>query len=122
MDSFEKIAEGVTGLGSKPEFPVLVGETWCWSVDVPGLNGKGGLTISSLGLEYCLLSWSLAVGLFMPATFIAAPSCAALLSDGPVKRCTISRKVFVSVCTNVVKGLQLAVPWFPGFSMDAYFV
>ncbi|KAK7841258.1 putative pentatricopeptide repeat-containing protein [Quercus suber] len=96
MVSFENIVEGVTGLGRKPEFPDLVGEKLFWSVDavdVAGLNGQGGLTISSLGLEYCLLSWSLGVGLFTPTTFVAAASCAVLPSDGPVKRCTTSRKV-----------------------------
>lgn len=123
MHNFEKIVEGVTGLGRKPEFPDVVGEKLgCCSVDVAGLNWTGGLTISSLGLEYCLLSWSFGVALFIPTTFIAAPSCAALPSDGPVSRCTTSRKVFVSVCTNVVKGLQPAVPWLPGFSMDVYFI
>ena len=124
MHSLEKIVEGVTGLGRKPEFPDVVGEKQgCWLVDdVPGLNWIGGLTISSLGLEYCLLSWSLAVALFTPTTFVVAPSFAALPSDGPVSLCTTSRNVFVFVCTNVVKGLQPAVPWLPGFSMDVYFI
>ena len=125
MVSFENIVEGVTGLGRKPELPDLVGEKLFWSVDavdVAGLNGQGGLTISSLGLEYCLLSWSLGVGLFTPTTFVAAASCAVLPSDGPVKRCTTSRKVCVSVCTNVVKGLQPAVLWLPSLSMNVYFI
>ena len=47
---------------------------------------------------------------FTPMTFVAAPSCAALVSDGPVKHCTTSWKVCASVSTNVVKGLQQAVP------------
>ncbi|KAK3211335.1 hypothetical protein Dsin_016041 [Dipteronia sinensis] len=106
-DSFEKIVDGVpTGLGITLGVPGFDG-------DEPGLRLIGGLTISSLGLVYCLLSRSLAVCLFEPATFVAAS-----LSDGPVKRCTISRKVFVSVWTNVVMGLQPAAPWLAGLSME----
>lgn len=75
-----------------------------------GLKLRGGLTISSFGLIDCLLSWSLEVGLFCIAVFItvASGTAAALLSDGPVKRCTTSLKVLVSVWTNVVTGLQVA--------------
>ncbi|KAK1588915.1 hypothetical protein Q3G72_028568 [Acer saccharum] len=112
-DSFENIVDGVpTGLGITLGVPGFDG-------DEPGLKLIGGLTISSLGLVYCLLSWSLAVCLFVPPTFVATPSfVAASLSDGPVKRCTISRKVFVSVWTNVVMGLQPAAPWLAGLSME----
>lgn len=43
MESFEKIVEGVTGLGSKLELPVLVGEAFgFWSFDELGSNWKGG--------------------------------------------------------------------------------
>lgn len=117
MDSFAKIVDGVpTGLAGKLGVPDLDG-------DEPGLKMIGGLTISSFGLVYCLLSWSLEVCLFMPATFAAALSCeAVLLSEGPVKRCTTSLKVFVSVCTKVVNGLQPAAPWLAGFSMDVYLI
>lgn len=75
-----------------------------------GLKVRGGLTISSFGLIHCLLSWSLEVGLFCVAGLIAVASgtAAALFSDGPVKRWTISLKVLVSVWTNVVTGLQVA--------------
>ncbi|KAJ0040056.1 hypothetical protein Pint_27557 [Pistacia integerrima] len=53
----------------------------------------------------------------------AAPSCVpASLSDGPVKRCTTSLKVFESVCTNVVNGLPPATPWLAGVSMDYYYL
>ncbi|KAJ7001022.1 hypothetical protein NC653_011458 [Populus alba x Populus x berolinensis] len=51
--------------------------------DVLGLKIRGGFTISSLGLRFCLLSWSLGVDLFMPAIFVAVPS-AASPSDEPV--------------------------------------
>ncbi|KAK4841145.1 hypothetical protein QYF36_027102 [Acer negundo] len=112
-DSFEKIVDGVpTGLEITLGVPGFDG-------DEPCLKLIGGLTISSLGLVYCLLSWSLAVCLFVPPTFVATPSfVAASLSDGPVKRCTISRKVFVSVWTNVVMGLQPAAPWLARLSME----
>ncbi|XP_020540099.1 putative pentatricopeptide repeat-containing protein At5g08490 [Jatropha curcas] len=114
IDNFEKIVEGVpTGLGRREGFRDVVG-------DVKGLKLTGGLIISSLGLRCCLLSWSLDVGLLMPATFVAAVPCTASLSDGPVNRCTISRKAFVSVCTKVVTGLQPAGAWLAGFSMDVY--
>lgn len=75
-----------------------------------GLKLRGGLTISSFGLIHCLLSWSLEVGLFGREVFITVGSgaAAALFSDGPVKRWTISLKVLVSVWTNVVTGLQVA--------------
>ncbi|EEF44528.1 pentatricopeptide repeat-containing protein, putative [Ricinus communis] len=102
----------LTGLGRKG-FLDVVGE-------VKGLKLTGGLTITSLGLVYCLLSWSLDADFLIPATFAAAAPCAASFSDGPVNRCTTSRKAFVSVCTKVVKGLQLAVPWLACLSMDAY--
>ncbi|KAK9992423.1 hypothetical protein SO802_027408 [Lithocarpus litseifolius] len=39
MESFENIVEGIMALGRKPEFPDLMGEKLCWSVDpvnVPG--------------------------------------------------------------------------------------
>ncbi|KAF5751757.1 Protein SUPPRESSOR OF SILENCING 3 [Tripterygium wilfordii] len=115
MDSFEKIVDGVpTGLGRKPAFPDLLGE-------LRGLKLTEGLTISSFGLIYCLLSWSLEVCLLMPVAFVAAP-CAASPSDGPVNRCTTSRKATVSVCTKVVKGLQLPASWIVGFSMNIYFI
>lgn len=143
MDSFLKIVEGVpNGLVTKPRpellLPSLEGETlWFWSVEEGNddLKWKVGLTISSFGLMHCLLSWSLdvvvvvVVGLFGPVILllVVAASCcwAALLgSDGPVSLCTTSLKDFVSVCTNVVKGLQPAVTWVgAGFSMIVnYFI
>ena len=73
MESFENIGEGIMALGRKPEFPDLMGEKLCWSVDpvnVPGLNGQVGLTISSLGLEYCLL---LGDGLFYTHDLCCCP-------------------------------------------------
>lgn len=57
----------------------------------------------------------------MIPTLSGEPSCDASVSDGPVKRCTISRKVFVSVCTNVVVGLETAAPGVAGFSMNVHF-
>ena len=113
-DSLEKIVDGVpTGLVRRLELPDIDG-------DVAGLKLNGGFTISSLGLMYCLLSWSLGVGLFEPGPFIAPPPCAASLSDGPVNCCTTSRKVFESVCTKVVKGLQLVEAWLAGFSIGTF--
>ncbi|KAK8655567.1 hypothetical protein V6N13_108141 [Hibiscus sabdariffa] len=44
-------------------------------------------------------------------------ACAGSLSDGPISRCTISWKVLESVCTNVVKGLQVVAAWLAGFSI-----
>ncbi|KAF5745080.1 Protein SUPPRESSOR OF SILENCING 3 [Tripterygium wilfordii] len=113
--NFEKIVDGVpTGLGRKPAIPDMLGE-------LEGLKLTGGLTISSFGLMYCLLSWSLVVCLLMPVAFVTAP-CAASPSDGPVNRCTTSRKATVSVCTKVVKGLQLPASWIVCFSMNIYFI
>ena len=112
-DSLEKIVDGVpTGLVRRLDPPDLG--------DVEGLKLNGGFTISSLGLMYCLLSWSLEVGLFEPGPFIPPPPCAASLSDGPVNRCTTSRKVFESVCTKVVKGLQLVEALLAGFSIGTF--
>ena len=46
MHSLEKIVDGVTGLGRKPEFPYVVGEKLgYWLVDVPGLNLTGGFMV-----------------------------------------------------------------------------
>ncbi|CAA7027030.1 unnamed protein product [Microthlaspi erraticum] len=105
-DKLENNEEGVpTGLGIRFVLPDLDDGV------VPlGLKLSGGLTISSFGLIHCLLSWSLEVGLFCVGIFItvASGTAAALFSDGPVKRCTISLKVLVSVWTNVVTGLQVA--------------
>ncbi|KAK5793286.1 hypothetical protein PVK06_034434 [Gossypium arboreum] len=113
--SLEKIVDGVpTGLARRLELPDLDG-------DVAGLKLNGGLTISSFGLMLCLLSWSFEIGLFKPGPFVAAP-CAGSLSDGPVNRCTISWKVFESVCTNVVKGLQGVAVWLAGFSIGTLFI
>lgn len=137
MDRFLKIVEGVPNGLEKPGPEGLLlgleGEILCfWSVgEVKNdLKWKVGLTISSLGLMYCLLSWRLGsfdvdvvvVCLFGPMILVlcAIAYCwAALLgSDGPVSLCTTSLKDFVSVCTNVVKGLQPAVTWVSaGFSM-----
>ena len=45
---------------------------------------------------------------------VASGTAAALLfSGGPVKRCTISLKVLVSVWTNEVTGLQVVKFWLP---------
>ena len=88
-----------------------------------GFKLRGGLTISSFGLMHCLLSWSLEVGFLWMAVFIAVASgiAAALLSDGPVKRCTTSLKVSVSVWTNVVTGLQVATFWLPWLFICKFF-
>ncbi|PON63288.1 hypothetical protein PanWU01x14_131980, partial [Parasponia andersonii] len=134
IDRVENIVEGVpNGLVREPTQESLLlnleGETLLFRSVGEGngdLKLKVGLTISSLGLMYCLLSWSLevvaGVCLFggMTLLLVVAISCwAALLgSDGPVSLCTTSLKEFVSVCTNVVKGLQPAVTLVSaGFSM-----
>lgn len=105
-DKLENNEEGVpTGLVKRLVFPDLDD-----GVVPVGLKLRGGLTISSFGLIHCLLSWSFEVGLFCMAVFITVASgvaAAALFSVGPVKRCTISLKVLVSVWTNVVTGLQV---------------
>lgn len=102
-DKLENNEEGVpTGLVKRLVLPDLDD-----GVVPVGLKLRGGLTISSFGLIHFLLSWSFEVGLFCMAVFITVAS-AALFSDGPVKRCTISLKVLVSVWTNVVTGLQVA--------------
>ena len=98
-DRLESNEEGVpTGLGKRLVLPDLDD-----GVVLVGLKLRGGLTISSFGLIiHCLLSWSLeVVGFFCVAVFIDVASggtvAALLFSDGPVKRCTISLKVLVSV-------------------------
>ncbi|KAE8696263.1 putative pentatricopeptide repeat-containing protein [Hibiscus syriacus] len=111
--SLEKIDDGVpTGLVRRLELPDLRG-------DVQGLRLNEGLTISSFGLiVFFRLSWSLGTGLFKAAgPFAAAAACAGSLSDRPVNRCTTSWKLLQSVCTNVVKGLQVVVAWLAGFSI-----
>ncbi|PON85427.1 hypothetical protein TorRG33x02_188370 [Trema orientale] len=135
IDRVENIVEGVPdGLVRKPIPELLLlnleGEILLLSSVGEGnddLKLKVGLTISSLGLMYCLLSWSLEVvvgvclfgGMTLLLLVVAISCWAALLgSDGPVSLCTTSLKEFVSVCTNVVKGLQPAVTWVSaGFSM-----
>lgn len=109
-DRLESNEEGVpTGLAKRLVLPDLDDGV------VPlGLKLRGGLTISSFGLIiHCLLSWSLeVVGFFCCVADLTAvasgTAAAALFSDGPVKRCTISLKVLVSVWTNVVTGLHVA--------------
>lgn len=132
-DKFEKYPEGVPrGLGKKTKLlpPSLEGDTskhlWesaerksiacdgcsfslsCW-IEVGVVIG---LTISSLDLEYCLLSWSLATGLLMPANLGAVMAMAPLLLllplDGLVSRWTTSLKLFESAWIKVVRGLQAA--------------
>lgn len=135
MVRFDIIVEGVPNGLDRKFGPTWEGDkAWFFSVgEEGGLKCKVGLTISSLGLMYCLLSWSLGfvavvvgggveVCLFGPVILLpaAGTSCWATLlgSDGPVSLCTTSLKEFVSVCTNVVKGLQPAVTWVnAGFSM-----
>lgn len=125
MESFEKFEVGVpSGLKMASELVIDLESEECWSVDEPGLKWMVGLTILSFCLvQHCLLSCSETVGLFvfMLPTLSREPSCDASVSDGPVKRCTISRKVFVSVCTNVVAGLETAAPGVAGFSMEVHF-
>nr|POE48177.1 uncharacterized protein CFP56_43988 [Quercus suber] len=51
MESFENILEGIMVLGRKPQFPDLMGEKLCWSVDpvnVPVSNGP---------VKRCTTSW-----------------------------------------------------------------
>lgn len=111
-DRLESNVEGVpTGLVKRLVLPDLDD-----GVVPVGLKLRGGLTISSFGLiMHCLLSWSLEVGFFCVAVFVVVVAsgtgtvtAATLFSVGPVKRCTISLKVLVSVWTNVVTGLQVA--------------
>ncbi|KAK9030248.1 hypothetical protein V6N11_031677 [Hibiscus sabdariffa] len=106
--SLEKIDDGVpTGLVRRLELPDLPG-------DEEGLKLNGGLTISSFGLiMFCLLSWSFGIDLLKQGPLVAA-ACAGSLSDGPVNRCTICWKLLESVCTNVVRGLQLVAVWHAG--------